>query len=134
MPNDYRIEMPPGMLMLSLNGTLGDDKKKLDWLQRAHIMTGIRKIACDAAKEISFTPLARVRLRIIHRPPNRKPHDCTTGNYFYTYKAVIDGLVEAGMFPDDNSNVVTEMSLVCGEILKQGQVIIQVMEADGGDV
>ncbi|MFC7739662.1 hypothetical protein ACFQXA_00090 [Nocardiopsis composta] len=48
---------------------------------------------------------------VVHPKTNRRfdPH-----NYQPSVKAMIDGLVDAGLLPDDNSEVLTEVAFVAG--------------------
>lgn len=126
-PRQYRIELTPDVVNLPM---LSENKyRSMPRIVQQDVTARIRRTARDAAAGQFSVPLERARLRIIWRAGQWFRGDFVAGNYMPTVKAVIDGLKDAGLFPDDNDNVITEMVLVRGEDMPEpGQLIIQVME------
>jgi Holliday junction resolvase RusA-like endonuclease len=115
-----RIELPPGMPLLNAN----DRSHHMTRAKRTH---HIRAEAFKAAKAQPFMPFGKVRIRCIYRAPDNRKRDVV--NLYPSFKAVIDGIVDAGVIKDDNDTIVKEVSFVRGENLpKKGQLVVQVIE------
>lgn len=115
-----RVELPPGMPTLNAN----DRTHHMTRAKRTHM---IRSEAYKAAKAQPFMPMSKVRIRCIFRAPDNRRRDVV--NLYPSFKAAIDGIVDAGVIKDDNDSIVREVSFVRGENLpKKGQLVIQVIE------
>lgn len=115
-----RVELPPGLPTLNAND-------RTHHMIRAKRTAMIRAEAYKAAKAQPFIPFSKVRIRCIYRAPDNRRRDMV--NLYPSYKAAIDGLVDAGVIKDDNDSIVREVSFVRGENLpKKGQLVIQVIE------
>ena len=90
----WRLEFPPKQELLNAN-------QRLHWAPKNRITQQIRSDALLLAKAAKIPPLQRIRVDAIYEPPDRRKRDA--GNYYPTYKAAIDGLVDAGVCPDDDS-------------------------------
>jgi len=121
-PRILRVEMPPGLPLISAND-------RSHYRERSKKTEKLRSEAYKAAKAQPFMPFTKVRIRCIFRAPDNRRRD--VANLYPSFKACIDGLVDAGVMKDDNDSVVRELSLVRGENLpKKGQLVIQVIEDD----
>jgi crossover junction endodeoxyribonuclease RusA len=115
-----RIELPSGMPLLNAND-------RTHHMTRAKRTAMIRAEAYKAAKAQPFLPFGKVRIRCIYRAPDNRKRDVV--NLYPSFKAVIDGIVDAGVIKDDNDTIVKEVSFVRGENLpKKGQLVVQVIE------
>lgn len=93
----FVIELPPGLPLLSLNG-------RYHWSERNRRGQAIKAMtwaaACRAGRALP-KGLTGVRITVMYRPPydgRRRDHDnvpALSGKY------AIDGLVAAGVLPDD---------------------------------
>jgi crossover junction endodeoxyribonuclease RusA len=120
-PRILRIELPSGLPLLNAND-------RLHYRERSKRTEKLRSEAYKAAKAQPFMPFTKVRLRCIFRAPDKRRRD--VANLYPSFKACIDGLVDAGVLPDDNDRYVTEVCLVRGEDApKKAQLILQVIEA-----
>jgi crossover junction endodeoxyribonuclease RusA len=120
-PRILRIELPPGLPLLNAND-------RLHYRERSKRTEKLRSEAYKAAKAQPSLPFTRVRIRCIFRAPDKRRRD--VANLYPSFKAVIDGIVDAGLLLDDNDRYVTELSLVRGEDSpKKAQLIVQVIEA-----
>lgn len=88
---------PPEKL-LSLND-------RLHWAKKNRISQAWRDAAGWAALAANPHPLRRCTVRVVL--PVRTAHKRDPHNYVATVKPIIDGLVDAGWWPDDNSDWVT---------------------------
>lgn len=99
------VSFPPPAKALTLN-------QRLHWAAKAKLTRAWREAAGFTATALGFGPR---RGRVVHLPRSivvldlpvrsinvrRDPH-----NWFPTVKAVVDGLVDAGLWPDDTSEYV----------------------------
>ena len=128
-PRILRIELPPGLPLLNANKRpfMRKSKDGRRVPSDSKDIERLRDEAEKAARAQPFVPFSRVRIRCIFRAPNNYKRD--TFNLAPSFKAIIDGLVRAGVIKDDNDSIVKEVCLVRGENLpKLGQLIIQVIE------
>ena len=118
-PLILRIELPPCLPLLNAND-------RLHYRERSKRTEKLRSEAYKAAKEQPFLPFTRVRIRCIFRAPDKRRRD--VANLYPSFKACIDGLVDAGVLPDDNDRYITELCLVRGQDApKKAQLIVQVI-------
>lgn len=96
------IEFAPPAPLMNMN-------QRVSWRTRHRLTKAWRSAACVAAVDELGAPSARVRqactVAITLPVPDarrRDPH-----NYFATVKPIIDGLVDAGIWPDDTPEWVT---------------------------
>lgn len=66
---------------------------------RSRRVKTIREEACRSAQEVGVPPLERFTAELHYIPPTRQRRD--PENWVPTSKAVVDGLVLAGVAPDD---------------------------------
>jgi crossover junction endodeoxyribonuclease RusA len=119
-PRILRIELPSGLPLLNAND-------RLHYRERSKRTEKLRSEACKAAKAQPFLPFSRVRIRCIFRAPDKRRRD--VANLYPSFKACIDGLVDAGVFRDDSDKYVSELCLVRGQDSpKKAQLILQVIE------
>jgi hypothetical protein len=69
-------------------------------------------------------PLAKGRLLLSWTPPDRRIHDAD--GLSWLLKACADGLVAAGVFPDDNSRVIDRMSMEITPPEKPGRMVLHI--------
>jgi crossover junction endodeoxyribonuclease RusA len=127
-PRMLRIELPPGLKLINANDRpkMLKNKRGGHYPESAITAAALREETRKAALASSFELFSRVRLRCIFRAPDNRKRD--VANLYPSFKAVLDGLVEAGVIPDDDDSVVRELSIVRGENLPHlGQLVIQVI-------
>lgn len=96
------ILLPYRRLPLSAND-------RLNRYERNTITQEVRKTAWGLAKKHRVPALSAILVEFIHYPGDNRRHD--GGNAAPTLKALIDGLVDAHVLPDDNSDRVISESL-----------------------
>ena len=82
--------------------------QRLHWAVRARLTREIRSAATVCAKASKVAPLGRSAITTVWFVPDKRRRDA--GSLSLTTKAAIDGLVDAGVWPDDNSDWITQES------------------------
>jgi Holliday junction resolvase RusA-like endonuclease len=118
---EHVIEMPPGLQLLSLNG-------RQHWAARNRAAQALKKAAWAKALQAKLPRLERVAITVEYQPPDKRRRD--PDNYAATGKPLIDGLVIAGILPDDNSAHVTDVHFTIGPVHPRGRVIIRIRETE----
>jgi crossover junction endodeoxyribonuclease RusA len=103
---------------------------RVHWAHRARTTKGWRENARSACFPITYAVVkpALDRAHIVatlHFGDDRKRD---VGNYAPTVKAVIDGLVDAGMIPDDNDDHLIGPDLRRGDANGQPRIVLTVTE------
>lgn len=138
-PRILRIELPPGIPTLNAND-------RIHWGTRKDRTAALRAETCKEAQRQTFFPFSRVRIRCIFRAPSNHRRD--VANLYPSFKAIIDGLVDAGVIREDHDGIVKEVSIIRGENLPReslsrrgkginrrdsftyGQLVVQVIECE----
>jgi crossover junction endodeoxyribonuclease RusA len=123
VPRIVRVELPAGLKLVTLN-----DRFRVP-LDRAFYLGMIRDEAYQAASRQAFTSFEVVRMRVIYHAPDNRRRDFVSGNLALSVKAAIDGIVKAGVIPDDNDAVIMECTTVRGQNVPGGQLVVQVIDA-----
>ena len=109
----YRVELLKGMREWITSN------QRLFWRVRALRTKAWRDLACERAKEMGLPHLADGAHVVCElRFADRRRRD--PGNWYPTAKAVVDGLVDAGVFTDDNAKFVTGPDMRLGPIVGRG--------------
>ena len=77
------------------------------WAQKAKIVREVRQEVNVRARGMKLGPFERISVQLVYRPRDKRRRD--RGNIMPTHKAALDGLVDAGVVPDDNPEFVEEM-------------------------
>ncbi|MGW4803072.1 hypothetical protein [Kitasatospora sp. NPDC004272] len=94
-PLRFYVELPPGLELLNAN-------QRLHRMQKAKLISALREAARVAAGVACVPALQRAHVFYIVRPDGpRRRRD--PGNWAPAAKAAVDGLIDAGVLPDDNS-------------------------------
>lgn len=130
MPGGVRswsIIFPSGMKLLTAN----EMRKQGHWTKFYSVIRTWRSTACLLAKEAHIPQQQFVKIRAVYYAPDNRRRD--TSNIFPTVKAVIDGIVDAGVLPDDSDKYVKSVEMARGDHnIKQGQLVL-VIEATHGN-
>ena len=76
------------------------------WAKKAKLTKAIRHEAHIRAKAMRLNPTKHAHVRLFYRPADNRRRD--PSNLMPTQKALVDGLVDAGVVPDDTPQFVTE--------------------------
>ncbi|MEU8316640.1 hypothetical protein [Micromonospora sp. NPDC049033] len=111
--------------------------QRVHYRVRAEITAAIRAAAMAACmddplmraalKEASAQPLMRHAyiLGVLH-PPSRRRAD--PGNWYPSYKAAVDGLVDAGVLEDDDHTRLVGPDMRIGPVAKGGRIVLHIQE------
>lgn len=119
-PVEYVVALPPGLTLLNAND-------RLHYHARARIVRDIRAAAKLIAKNNRIPPLTIVRIIGVLHPTRRGHRD--SHNWFPTLKAAVDGIVSAGVLPDDDDSHVVGTEVVLGEPVPRGQFVVRIQVA-----
>ena len=121
-PRTWTITLPPGLKMLSLNG-------RYHWSERDRRNKAFMKAAWAMALQAKIPRLDRVIVTAEYQPPDRRARDAD--NIALAAKSGIDGLVKAGVLPDDDSSHVLRVECRIGEPYPRGRLVLHVTEITG---
>lgn len=131
MGRTYRLEFPPGTLLLTANGRSSKNAISAGnrWKKR-EVTASLRDAGRKLAKTKKIPLLKAVHITALYYPPDRRRRDAPN-LLFHSSKAVIDGFVDAGVLADDNDKIVRSLTLAPGlHIVKGGQMVIILEEVD----
>jgi hypothetical protein len=122
----YVVELPPGMRLLNAN-------ERLHHRPKGDITRELRKAAAQAVAECPALSAAleaarpgpvfqRVHVLGVLRPATKGRRD--PANWYPTFKAMLDGVVDAGVLEDDDHTRVDGPDMRLGWKVKQGQAVL----------
>lgn len=79
--------------------------QRLHWARKAVLTKRCRETACWLAKSKKLPGAQRLTVTLHYRPKERRRRDAH--NLYPTVKALVDGLVDAGVVPDDDTTHVS---------------------------
>ena len=135
-PRPYVIELPAGLRLLNANQRMHHKPKaKLTAEIRAKAMEAVSESPAlmEALAEAKPGPLfQRAHVLGILRPATARRAD--PANWYPSFKAAVDGLVDAGLLDDDDHEHVVGPDMRLGNKVKGGQLVLVVQGlADGED-
>ena len=122
-PRTWTLELPPGTALLNAN-------QRLHWAERGKRVRVIRNAAWVLARQQKIPQIDKATVLVTYRPqPSTRRRDA--GNLAPSAKAAIDGLTDAGVWPDDNSEHVLSETYVIGEMIPGSQLVLTITEVNG---
>lgn len=122
-PRVFTVRLPAGLELLNAN-------VQLHWSVRARRSRNIRDAARWMARHGKVPRLERARIDFVVNPKagarRFDPH-----NWWPSAKAAIDGLVDAGVLPDDNSAHLVASEARAGRPVKGGRLDLVITEVLG---
>lgn len=121
----YTVALPAGLPLLNANRT-----RRMHWSQVRRLAKPIREATCLLARNQHIPPLDRAHVvYVVHPTPQTRRRD--PANWAESAKAAVDGLVDAGVFEDDDSAHVIGPDPRLGEPVKGGQLVIHITPLGG---
>jgi crossover junction endodeoxyribonuclease RusA len=126
----FTIKLPPGLKLLNAN-------QRPHRAVKAKLTAKIRGAAMAACSEDTQMRAALVAageqpvmqrayvLGVLH-PPSRRRAD--PANWYPSFKAAVDGLVDAGVLEDDDHTRLVGPDMRLGPVIKGGQIVLHVQE------
>ncbi|WP_052424104.1 hypothetical protein [Nonomuraea candida] len=118
-PPVYKIELPAGTKLLNAND-------RLHWRRQQPIKKNLRETACWLARAAKVPAMKRARMVGVFEPPNKRRRD--PANWAPSWKAVVDGVVDAGVLPDDNSKYLEGPYPELGEVHPKGRLVLYIYD------
>lgn len=124
----YRIDLPWAVPPLSAND------RGAHWAKRARKIREVREATYWLAKQAKVPASQRVQVELHYQPKVRRRRD--NENLAPTAKACTDGLVDAGVVPDDADEFVQRYGPVIHPVVKgePGRLWMVVTVLDPGEV
>lgn len=134
-PAPFVIALPTGMKLLNANHrphhrVRHEVTKEL----RGAAIAAVRECPAlmDALAAAKPGPLfQRAHIIGVYCPPNRGRRD--PANLYPSFKAAVDGLVDAGLFEDDDHTRVVGPDMRLGKVVKRGQLVLVVRGLESGE-
>lgn len=118
----WRIELPVGTLLINANDSL-------HFRKRAELVKALRATAWAMARQAKLPAIQRAHIHyVIH--PDTKSRRRDPGNWSPSAKAAVDGLVDAGVLPDDNHKHLLGPDPRIGRPVKGSQLVLWITDLD----
>ena len=114
------IALPSGMELLNANDRDGH------WARRKRVTAALREGAGWLARTGRVPALQRAHILAVYEPPDRRRRD--PANLYASFKACIDGLVDAGVLPDDDAAHLDGPDMRIGDVCRGGRLILCLTE------
>lgn len=122
VPPVYKIAFPAGTKLLNAN-------QRLHWARERPIKKNLRDTACWLARAEKIPAMRRARMVGVFEPPDNRRRD--PANWAPSWKAIVDGVVDAGVLPDDNSNYLDGPYAELGEVHPKGRLVLYIYDLSG---
>lgn len=134
-PAPFVVALPVGLRLLNSN-------QRLHHKRRAEYTAEIRSKAMEAVSESPslMDALAAAKpgvlfqrahiLGVLHPATNGR---CDPANWYPSFKAAVDGLVDAGLLEDDDHTRVVGPDMRLGRVVKRGQLVLVVRGLEPGE-
>ncbi|MFE2034248.1 hypothetical protein ACFXBB_13525 [Streptomyces scopuliridis] len=113
----FRVALPPRLLLLNSN-------QRLHHHRRADITRVLRRAAWAASRELPFLERAHI-VGVLH-PKDRQRRD--PANWYPSFKACVDGLVDQGVLDDDDHTRVVGPDMRIGHVVSGSRLVLHVRE------
>lgn len=120
MTRTYTIALPPGLELLNAND------RDAHWARRKRVTEALREATGWSARTQRIPALQRAYILGVYEPPDRRRRD--PANLYPSFKACVDGLVDAGVLPDDDAAHLEGPDMRLGEVCRRGRLVLHVTE------
>jgi crossover junction endodeoxyribonuclease RusA len=117
----WTIALPAGQKLLNAND-------RLHWAAKARIVKQLRSDAYLLAKAAKIPQLKRARIDCTYERPDRRRRDAA--NWSDTAKPLVDGLVDAGVLVDDDSEYLDGPFMHIGDVHPGGRIVLEITELE----
>lgn len=118
----WTVVMPCGIQLLNAN-----DRRH--WRAKARITANLRTTAAWSARVAHVPHINRAHILAVIEPPDRRRRD--PANAYPSVKACVDGLVDAGVLPDDDAAHLDGPDMRLGEVHPGGRIVLHITELPG---
>lgn len=113
----YVVALPAGMKLLNAND-------RVHWRTRARITKALREAAEESALAAHIPPQERITIQAVLHPHDKRRRDAH--NWYPSFKAAIDGVVDAGVIPDDDGKHLISIEVVLGTPVRHTQISLHI--------
>ncbi|MEW2046663.1 hypothetical protein [Streptomyces sp. NPDC005476] len=113
----FRVALPPRLLLLNSN-------QRLHHHRRADITRVLRRAAWAASRGLPFLEQAHI-IGVLH-PEDRQRRD--PANWYPSFKACVDGLVDQGVLEDDDHTRVVGPDMRIGHVVSGSRLVLHLRE------
>jgi hypothetical protein len=99
------------------------------WRRKARVTAELRRTGGWLARIRKVPRLERARVDARYEPPDKRKRD--PSNWFPSYKAAIDGITDAGVLADDDSEHLDGPHMDIGPVHAKGRIVLTVTELAG---
>lgn len=111
----FRVALPPRLILLNAN-------ERPHHYRRAEITKVLRRAAAVAARHVPH--LERAHLIGVLHPPTRGRRD--PANWYPSFKAVTDGLIDQGVLDDDDHTRVLGPDMRLGHVVQGARLVMHI--------
>lgn len=119
----FRVALPPRLTLLNAN-------QRLHHHQRAEITRVLRRAAWAASRAVPH--LERVHIIGVLHPEDRQRRD--PANWYPSFKACIDGLVDQGVLADDDHTRVVGPDMRMGHVVEGARLVLHIRDLTPADM
>ncbi|MFE7129313.1 hypothetical protein ACFVIM_00440 [Streptomyces sp. NPDC057638] len=113
----FRVALPPRLTLLSAN-------QRPHHFRRAEITKVLRRAAWAASADVPRLERAHI-IGVLH-PADRQRRD--PANWYPSFKALLDGLVDRGVLDDDDHTRVVGPDMRIGHVVKGARLVLHIRE------
>lgn len=117
----WRIDIPAGQELLNAN-------QRLHWAAKARITKQLRSDAFLLAKYRKIPRLKRAHILCVYEPPTRGRGVTDVHNLTLSAKALVDGLVDAGVLEDDRDEFLVGPDMRRGKPHPNSRLVLLIIE------
>lgn len=118
----YVVALPAGMKLLNAND-------RIHWRTRGRLTKALREAAAKSARDAHIPPMEQIRIKAVLHPHDKRRRD--PHNWYPSYKAAIDGIVDAGVISDDDGKHLISIEVVLGTPVRHTQIALHVTPIGG---
>ncbi|NYF44666.1 hypothetical protein [Streptosporangium sandarakinum] len=96
------------------------------WRARHQVTKTLRETACWLTRAAKIPPLEFAEMTAVYEPPDQRRRD--PANLYPSWKAVVDGVVDAGVLPDDDAKHLDGPHMKLGEVHPGGRLVLYIHE------
>jgi hypothetical protein len=115
------VELPAGLTLLNAN-------HRMHWTRKAVLTRTIRAASFACVKGAKVPKLRRAQIVVEYRPRDRRRRD--VHNLYPSAKAAIDGLVDAGVLPDDSDRYLVGPDMRAGGVAPLERLVLHIIELE----
>jgi hypothetical protein len=119
----WTITLPAGLELLNAND------RDAHWARRKRLAAALREATGWLARAQRIPRLGCAHIAAAYEPPDRRRRD--PANWQPSFKACVDGLIDAGVLADDDSKHVMGPDPRLGPVFPRGRIVLTITEQEG---